>query len=274
MTEEELTLLLLCCRLKDRVLPLTAGQYRSLAEKAGGPPVAAGLPALCPGEGEQARLAALLERREEVLTLLKGWERQGVQLCTLLSPDYPVKVKEKLGDEAPAALFLLGDRELLSLPARSLVGSRELREENRRFAEEIGSACARKGFALCSGDARGADRAAQNACLAAGGRVVSFVSDRLLDRSQTERHLFISEDSPESVFSALRAHSRNRLIHCFGSVTFVAQTEDGKGGSWSGSLKNLRQHWTPLYYYEDGSTGAEHLHREGARPFSEFREEA
>lgn len=275
MTEEELILSLLCSRMGDRILPLTVGQYRSLRGKAGKPLTETPeILSLCASEQEKDRIEGLLERKESVLARLESWEACGVSVCTLLSGDYPEPLLRKLGDDAPAVLFLSGNRGLLAGPALSLVGCRNLREENRLFARERGARCAARGLALCSGDARGADRAGQDGCLEAGGAVLSFVSDRLLDRTGSERHLYISEDSPDAPFSTPRALSRNRLIHCMGACVFVAQTEDGRGGTWSGTYRNLTHRWTPVYYYEDGSAGAEHLRREGAKPFSDYREEA
>ena len=66
-------------------------------------------------------------------------------------------------------------------------------------------------------------------------------------------------------FSAIRALSRNRLIHAMGSLTFVAQSGCGKGGTWSGSVQNLRNRWTPVCCFDDGSEGARQLIQMGAR---------
>ena len=75
---------------------------------------------------------------------------------------------------------------LFRSPAVALVGSRELRAENRKFAAAVGYRAAEEGLTLVSGNARGADRTAQEACLAAGGRVISIVADEL-SRSEERR---------------------------------------------------------------------------------------
>ena len=46
------------------------------------------------------------------------------------------------------------------------------KRQGRVFAAEAGRRIAAEGFALCSGGAAGADRAAQDACLAHGGSAV------------------------------------------------------------------------------------------------------
>ena len=86
----------------------------------------------------------------------------------------------------------------------ALVGSRELREENWKFAAEVGRQAALQGYVLVSGNARGADRTAQEACLAAGGKVICVVADDLWKQPLRENILYLSEDDFEEGFSAQR----------------------------------------------------------------------
>jgi DegV family protein with EDD domain len=57
--------------------------------------------------------------------------------------------------------------EILKSPGISLVGSRDLNPINEEFAREAGKQAALQSYTLVSGNARGADKTAQNACLAA-----------------------------------------------------------------------------------------------------------
>ena len=72
-----------------------------------------------------------------------------------------------------------GDLSILSEPAIALVGSRDLNDANRAFARQVGILAAQRGLTLVSGNARGADKIAQEACLEAGGKVISIVADSL-----------------------------------------------------------------------------------------------
>ena len=153
---------------------------------------------------------------------------------------------------------------VLSTPAVSLVGSRELREENRAFAAAVGYQAAVQGLTLISGNARGADRAAQESCLAAGGRVISIVADELSKHTPRRNVLYLSEDDYEEGFSAQRALSRNRCIHAMGRMVFAAQADLGKGGTWDGCVKNLRFGWSPVACYRDGSEASLQLEQMGA----------
>lgn len=201
-------------------------------------------------------------------TLLKWYLAQGEKLgcvpVTRASESYPLIVRRRLGEDSPGVLWAKGDLSVLDTPAVSLVGSRELREENRGFAEEVGRQAARQGLTLVSGNARGADKAAQNACLKAGGRVISVVADSLAQHKQKENMLCLSEGGFDEAFSAQRALSRNRVIHSLGRMVFVAQSDFGSGGTWDGTARNLRCGWSPVACFRDGSRAMQELEQMGA----------
>lgn len=184
------------------------------------------------------------------------------------NPQYPPVLLRKLGQDAPGCLWTKGDRGLLIGPKVAVVGSRVLSEDNARFAEEAGRQAAEQGFTLVSGNAPGADSAAQKACLAAGGKVISVVADELQNHPETENVLYISENDFDAPFSPQRAISRNRVIHALGAVTLAAQCALGKGGTWDGSVKNLRYGWSTLCVFDDGAPGAQELTQMGALPVS------
>ncbi len=179
-------------------------------------------------------------------------------------PDYPLPVRSRLGDRAPDVLWALGDTSFLERPAVALVGSRDLLPENQAFAAQVGRMAAAMGFVLVSGNARGADRTAQDACLAQGGHVICVVADKLTSHKPDPNILYLSEEACDLGFSARRALSRNRIIHCLGAVTFVAQSNFGKGGTWDGTMKNLRGHWSPVFCCRDGREATEEFIFRGA----------
>ena len=183
---------------------------------------------------------------------------------TRLNEHYPQRVRKYLGLEAPGCLWAKGDLSVLSQPMIALVGSRDLREENRIFAAEVGKQAALQGYTLVSGNAKGADTVAQDSCLEHGGMVVSVVADALGGHEIRERVLYLSEDDFDREFSAQRAISRNRIIHTMGQKTFVAQCSLEKGGTWDGTVKNLRFGWSPVFCFCDGSKAMWELLQRGA----------
>lgn len=190
--------------------------------------------------------------------------KAGCAPITRATKNYPLTVRKRLGLECPGCLWAKGDISLLDTPMVALVGSRDLLERNREFAAEVGRQAALQGYTLVSGNARGADRTAQNACLAAGGRVISVVADELDKQPYKKNVLYLSEDGFDEAFSAQRALSRNRVIHAMGWKTFVAQCSLGTGGTWDGTVKNLQHGWSDVYSFRDGSEASIQLEQMGA----------
>ena len=210
------------------------------------------------------RIVALLSERELLEYYFLQGNKAGCVPLTRVTAGYPDNVHRKLGLDSPGCLWAKGELSLLNKPAVALVGSRELQPNNLQFAREVGHQAAKQGYVLVSGNARGADQAAQEACLASGGAVISVVADALKAHKTRENVLYLSEDGFDQGFSAQRAISRNRCIHCLGEKTFVAQCGYQVGGTWDGTVKNLRFGWSPVYVYNDGTPSAQLLEQMGA----------
>ena len=196
--------------------------------------------------------------------LLKGC-RQDCFPVTRVSEEYPLAVRKRLGLDGPGCLWAKGNLAILNTQTVALVGSRELQESNRKFAEIAGREVARQGYTLVSGNARGADRAAQQSCLDHGGNVISIVADELYKQPSQDNLLYLSKTGFDLEFTAYRALERNTVIHAFGSHTFVAQCRLGKGGTWDGVKNNLRKGYTPVFCFRDGTAAVTELEQMGAR---------
>lgn len=273
MTGAEQGFLLLTSHLGDPARPvLTVSQFRTLADR-----MLRRQPA---SEERDLQLQDLLslgygrEMADRILRLLRDesllhhYISRGKRLdcvpVTRVTDGYPLILRQRLGQDSPVTLWGKGDLSLLNHPAISLVGSRELCPENHAFAQAVGRYAAGQGLVLVSGNARGADRTAQEACLEAGGRVISIVADELWKHPLRERILYLSEEDYDSPFTAQRALSRNRCIHTLGRLVFVAQSGYEKGGTWDGTAKNLRFGWSPVVCFRDGSAASLELEQMGA----------
>ena len=217
-------------------------------------------------EYEAGHIVSLLGRERQLDGYLLAAEKADVAVITRLDARFPQRLREQLGARCPAALFCRGDLRLLQRPCISVVGSRHLAQPGAQFAAQAGCLAAKEGFTLCSGDAMGADRTAQEACLRGGGSVLIFPATELVYCPARENVLYAAEGGFELGFSAQRALGRNRFIHAMGEKTLVAQTGFGKGGTWSGSLDNLQHEYSPLFVFDDGSEGARALCARGATP--------
>ena len=273
MTGAERGYLLLCCHLgnPDR-RPLSPAQFRKLARRVRSTEKApddreleiSDLTALGYSPADAAHILGLLAQEALLERYLQKANKHGCVPLTRLTPGYPRRILKALGDDSPGCIWARGDLSILNNPGIALVGSRDLHPRNGHFARQVGMEAARQGLTLISGNARGADRTAQNACLAAGGQVISIVADALTDHVPVPNVLYLSEEGFDLDFSAQRALSRNRCIHALGIAAIAAQCSLQTGGTWDGSVKNLRYGWSPLYIFDDGSKSSDLLEQMGA----------
>ncbi len=247
--------------LAQRVQRVKPAQDRELTEQ--------DLTALGYGRLDALRILSLLSDDALLDRYLARARRLGIQPITRLSGQYPGKLRKKLELESPGVLWAKGDMSILDGPMIALVGSRNILPLNQHFAKEVGRQAALQGYALVSGNARGADSIAQNACLNAGGKVICVLADALSQYNRRENILYLSLEDFDAAFSSMRALSRNRIIHALGEKVFVAQCTAGRGGTWNGAVKNLKAGWSPVFCFQDGSADSDQLISLGAEPIRE-----
>ena len=274
MTASEEGVLLLCCALGDpHAHPLSAAQFRDLGRLirsrglSSGPfsqLTAAKLRDLGVTPAMAEQVLRLLDRQARLSTYLRTAADRGIYPLTRLSAAYPARLRAKAGFLCPPVLFCRGDISLFVQPSVAVVGSRRLRPENAAFARRAGMLAAQEGLTLVSGGAVGADQEAQDACLARGGSAVIFPADALLSHPPAEHVLYCSAGGYEYGFTSQRALTRNGFIHMQGDRTLVAQCSLETGGSWAGSVENLRRGYSDLFVFDDGSPGARALMARGA----------
>lgn len=218
----------------------------------------------------------LAESSSSILLWLRMLADKGISVLTPVNENYPSQLSARLMHRAPLVLFYAGQIELMQHNHISLVGSRDLSEIGRYFAAEAGKQIALHGFVYCSGGARGADSEGYLAAINAGGTAVIFLPDSL-ERAMGEefyrsalqegRVLLLSEHGTDLPFSAHRALSRNRLIHALPQKVFVAESAYGKGGTWKGTIDNLRHHYCDVFVCSDSESDGNHaLIQNGAEP--------
>lgn len=101
------------------------------------------------------RYCALLSDTQELDYYLSRGRKMDCTPVTRVSEDYPGILRQRLGLDCPGCLWAKGELSILNTPAVALVGSRELRAENREFAAAVGYRAAEEGLTLVSGNARG-----------------------------------------------------------------------------------------------------------------------
>ncbi len=272
MTGAERGLVMLCSHLgqPDRK-PLTGPQLRNTGklvaasdrgqDRTLSPP---DLEALGLSPEQSLRIHGLLQQETLLDRYLDRAAAAGCMPLTRRTPGYPHVLLQKLGQDAPGCLWYKGDPDLLNRPAVALVGSRDIGMEQGDFAREAGRQAALQGYVLVSGNARGADRLAQDSCLAFGGQVISVVADSLEDKPLRDSVLYLSLEDFDRPFSTIRALARNTIIHALADLALIAQCGYGSGGTWNGATGNLHRGLCPVCVFQDGSPAASALLDQGA----------
>jgi predicted Rossmann fold nucleotide-binding protein DprA/Smf involved in DNA uptake len=231
------------------------------------------------GTLDPARVQMLLARGVELAVRLESWESAGVQVIGRSDPSYPSCWTARLGEQRPPFLFWCGDLALLDGHAVGIVGSRDVDDAGRSFAEHVAQSAVRDGYRVISGFARGVDQYAMAAALDAGGDAIGIVSEGLLRAaSKSEsgaalaagRMLLVSVCSPDITrFQAWRAMDRNKLVYGAACASVVVEAAVGKGGTWTGAREAMKmQNGHVLVRADGGSPGCERLLDAGGHPLT------
>ena len=224
------------------------------------------------------RVTWLLGRSGGLGLALERWERAGLWVMIRSDADYPGRLKKRLGVQAPPLFFGCGSRRLLAGGGLAVVGSRDANPGDLAFTEHLGARAARQGLSVVSGGARGVDEAAMLGALEKGGNAVGVVADQLLRAATSSQYrkalmagnlVLISPFNPEVRFEVGNAMARNKYIYCLSDAAVVVTSSQGKGGTWSGAIENLKRGWVPLWVKgpaeSSSSSGNAALVKQGAR---------
>jgi predicted Rossmann fold nucleotide-binding protein DprA/Smf involved in DNA uptake len=172
---------------------------------------------------------------------------QSDSCLTSLCPGYPSRWLEMLGQDAPPAVWRLGEPQS-ALPSVSVVGSREIEPRIHRFC----AACAREavsmGCQVVSGGAVGCDTAALDAASAASGSTISILPYGLgqFRGESPSGRVLLSLSELDEPFSRKRAMERNLLIYAASPTTIVGAARYREGGTWHGAMEAIRRRITQL----------------------------
>lgn len=135
---------------------------------------------------ERASASAVLEEerglfaRDELdraATELAGWERSGLQLLTVLDPDYPENLR--MVYDRPPLIFISGSLQPSDARSVAVVGTRRASVNGQTRARAIAEHLVGAGYTVVSGLAAGIDTAAHTAAIRHGGRTVAVIGTGL-----------------------------------------------------------------------------------------------
>jgi len=279
-----LTAPLLVVRNRSSARRLSHREYRGLARRlhaaGAGPaqlltPDGSALLRECCGDLDPDRLEALLGRGVLLAQAVDHWQSRAIWVASRGDSAYPAALSQRLRDDAPNLLYGCGSPALWRPGGLAVVGSRNVGPEAADFAVCQGRLAAEAQRVLVSGGARGADRAAMDGAIEAGGVAVGVLAASLERTSMTrrmrnllieERLLLLSPVDPNARFNVGYAMGRNKVIYALAKVALAVEATVGKGGTWTGALEQIETYGTPVYVRASGraSPGLAALRDRGA----------
>jgi len=198
------------------------------------------------------RYKGLLSRGNKLSSELLLLNEVGVQVITRADERYPKILKSKLKNYCPPLWFYVGNLNLLDTPGISIVGSREIDENDSLITAKLAEKIVRDQNVLISGGAKGVDTQSEQAALEVDGKVISVISDSLIGKIKKKEIrenvgkgsiLIMSPFGYDSHFTVGNAMARNKYIYALSEKAIVIKSSLGKGGTWAGveeaSKKNL-----------------------------------
>ena len=230
---------------------------------------------------ESNRIIALLQRGAMLSLAVEKWTNQGLWILARGDAEYPKRLKQKLKYQAPAILYGVGDKKLLSQGGLAIVGSRNVDDAALEYTQKTVRACAQQEIQVISGGARGVDRASMLDTLEAEGTVIGVMADSLAKAAVTKKYrrgiqegklTLISAYDPDAGFSVGNAMGRNKYIYALADYALVINSTANKGGTWAGATEALKKITdVPVFVRIEKNTdeGNVKLIEKGAIPFPE-----
>ena len=211
-------------------------------------------------DAEINRIDFLLKRGGNIAIEIERLESLGIYITTRAEENYPNRLKKTLKKYSPPIIYYSGNLDLADRKAVAIVGSRDVDNDGVLFTKKFASKCAREGYVIVSGGAKGVDSIAENTSITENGCAISIVSNNLNKKIKEKsvrnailegRLLVMSTVNPDAHFTVYRAMDRNKYIYGLSQYAVVVSSSYDKGGTWNGATENLKRKWVPLYVRND-----------------------
>ena len=182
--------------------------------------------------------------------LLQQHEQKNEHFWTPAEVGYPRLLREI--PDPPPVLYYRGDSNLVkdlgTLPAIAIVGTRDPSDYGRRWTRKISSALAQNGFIVVSGLADGIDTEAHHNCLESGGKTVAVLgtgvdvvypwTNRRLYQEVLENGLALSEYPAGTQPDRTHFPRRNRIVAGLCRAVLVLEAPKKSGALITAYLAN------------------------------------
>lgn len=264
--------------------PLRAAEYWPLLDRVPDPAALLGR-----SEGQVARMVGDAALASRVVRLLgaavavafarERLEETGIRVVSSFHDEFPVRLRERLGDRCPAVLLVAGPP--LVAGGIGVVGVREPSPDGAAVAARAGERVVALGERLVSGLSPGVDQLALDAVLAGGGTAtlvppegLAVVAGRAVHRSLVlgGRVTLCSPYAPDAVRTSVTARGRNRIVYGLAACTLVVASDGDVDTTWVGARDALTFGDGPVVAWVGPGCGTtnEALVAEGARPLADL----
>jgi len=183
--------------------------------------------------------------------LAESFFSQGFEIIPITSPEYSKTLKINLKTaNAPAVLYVKGNKKILEEESVAIVGSREASETALKFTDNITKLVCNQSKVVVSGFAKGVDRQALDSAVKFKGKSVIVLPQGIMTYSSVFKNyyrqiidgdaLVLSTFFPQAPWKAELAMARNPVIYGLADEIYVAESAE-KGGTWSGVVDGIRK---------------------------------
>lgn len=206
-----------------------------------------------------------------------------VKILQKSDDDYPIKLINLLGENAPEKLYIWGNLDLLNKPAVGFCGSRNVSDKGLAVTKDVTEQISDLGWVTVSGHARGVDSTAHRVALENNAGTIIVLPQGLEGfklRTELKKYakrdnlLIISEFDLDAGWAVGRAMQRNRTIIGLSDAMVLVESRE-KGGTFSAGKTALKYNH-PLFVVdfkeqEDSNAGNKFFIQKGAIRLSKSR---
>ncbi len=183
--------------------------------------------------------------------LAESFYSQGFEIIPITSPEYSRTLKGNLkAAQAPAVLYIKGNKKILEKRSIAIVGSREASENALKFADNVAKIASTESKVVVSGFAKGIDKQALDSAISCNGQSIIVLPQGIMTFSSGFKDyyrqiiggdvLVLSTFFPKAPWKAELAMARNPIIYGLADEIYVAESTNS-GGTWSGVVDGLRK---------------------------------
>lgn len=193
-------------------------------------------------EQEAYRICMLLSRTMPLSYAMERFYEQNIEILTGMDEEYPNRLTERLGTDAPTAMYVSGNIELLKQPMIAILGISgvKMTPAAEKGVRMLVRSLKDEGFGLITSSEPGACRVAEKEAFECGVNVISVLAGDLSRKKEEDMYieaqmrgqaLLVSLVHPDAPYTGVHAISRNRIVYSMALASFIATTDAKRGES-------------------------------------------